>query len=96
VTRRSQLVDLITQEKNRLKQTWDAYAKKSIQKTLKHLENELESTDKLRSRMLEKDTKNQRKIEILQFAKGIAKVSTSVLLAQLPELGKLNRECFAD
>jgi transposase len=95
VTRRSQLVDLITQEKNRLKQTWDAYAKKSIQKTLKHLENELESIDKLLSRMLEKDTKNQRKIEILQSAKGIGKVSTSVLLAQLPELGKLNREQIA-
>lgn len=43
VTRRSQLVDLITQEKNRLKQTWDEDAKKSIQKMLKHLGNELES-----------------------------------------------------
>lgn len=95
VTRRSQLVDLITQEKNRLKQTWDPYAKKSIQKTLKHLETELESIDKLLSRMLEKDTKNQRKIEILQSAKGIGKVSTSVLLAQLPELGKLNCEQIA-
>jgi transposase len=36
VTRRSQLVDLITQEKNRLKQTWDEDAKRSVQKTVKH------------------------------------------------------------
>jgi transposase len=95
VTRRSQLVDLITQEKNRLKQTWDTYAKKSVQKMLKHLENELKSIDELLSKMLEKDKKNQRKIEILQSAQGIGKVSTSVLLAQLPELGKLNREQIA-
>ena len=36
VTRRAQLVDLITQERNRLKQTWNDLAKKSVQKTLKH------------------------------------------------------------
>lgn len=95
VTRRTQLVDLITQEKNRLKQTWDPYAKKSVQKTLKHLENELESIDKLLVKMLQNDKKNQRKIEILQSAKGIGNVSTSMLIAQLPELGKLNREQIA-
>ena len=95
VTRRTQLVDLITQERNRLKQTWDAYAKKSVQKMLKHLENELESIDKLLAKMLKSDTKNQRKIEILLSAKGIGNVSTSVLLAHLPELGKLNREQIA-
>ena len=62
---------------------------------LKHLENELESIDKLLAKMLKSDTKNQRKIEILLSAKGIGNVSTSVLLAHLPELGKLNREQIA-
>lgn len=95
VTRRTQLVDLITQEKNRLKQTWDAMAKKSVQKTLKHLENELKSIDKLLVKMLKNDQKNKRKIEILKSAKGIGDVSTSMLLAHLPELGKLNREQIA-
>lgn len=45
--------------------------------------------------MLQNDKKNQRKIEILQSAKGIGNVSTSMLIAQLPELGKLNREQIA-
>ena len=89
VTRRTQLVDLITQEKNRLKQTWDEDAKKSVQKMLKHLEKELESVDKMLSKMLKSDEKNQRKIEILQSAKGIGDVTTSMLLAHLPELGQL-------
>lgn len=95
VTRRSQLVDLITQEKNRLKQTWDEDAKKSIQKTLKHLENERKSIDDRLAKMLKSNAMDKRKIEILQSAKGIGDVATSVLLAHLPELGKLNREQIA-
>jgi transposase len=46
VTRRTQLVDLITQERNRLKQTW------GVQKTLKHLKNERVSTRLTRSQRL--------------------------------------------
>jgi transposase len=95
VTRRSQLVDLITQEKNRLKQTWDDDAKKSIQKMLKHLEKELKSIEQQMVKMLSSESIDSRKVEILQSAKGIGKVATSVLLAQLPELGKLNREQIA-
>lgn len=95
VTRRSQLVDLITQEKNRLKQTWDEDAKKSIQKMLKHLENELKSIENQMTKMLSSKSMDKRKVEILQSAKGIGKVATSVLIAHLPELGKLNREQIA-
>ena len=95
VTRRSQLVDLITQEKNRLKQTWDSDAKKSVQKILNQLEKELKSVDGKLTKMLANDQKNKRKIEILRSAKGIGDVTTSVLLAHLPELGHLNREQIA-
>ena len=91
VTRRSQLVDLINQEKNRLKQTWDDDAKASVQKILESLEKELKSIDAKLVQMLKSDTKNKRKIEILKSAKGIGDVVASVLIAHLPELGKLNR-----
>lgn len=95
VRRRSQLVNLITQEKNRLKQTWDDDARKSVQKMLKHLENELKSIEKQMTKMLSSKSIDQRKVEILQSAKGIGKVATSVLIAHFPELGKLNREQIA-
>lgn len=95
VTRRWQLVDLITQEKNRLKQTWDEEAKKSVQKMLKHLEKELKLIDARLAKMLKSDSMDKRKVEILQSAKGIGDVATSVLIAHLPELGKLNREQIA-
>lgn len=41
--------------------------------------------------MLEKDTANERTIEILQSVKGIGPVTISTFIADLPELGKLNR-----
>ena len=71
MTRRSQLVNLITQEKNRLKQTWDADAKKSVQKVLDLLGKELKSVDQKLVKMLRSDTKNHRNIEILKLAKGV-------------------------
>lgn len=95
VTRRSQLVDLITQEKNRLKQTWDDAAKKSIQNMLEHLEKELKSIETQMTKMLGSKSMDKRRVEILQSAKGIGKIGTSVMIARLPELGKLNREQIA-
>ena len=41
--------------------------------------------------MLAKDTVNGRKIEILKSVKGVEAVTISTLIAELPELGKLNR-----
>ena len=41
--------------------------------------------------MLAKNTANERTIEILQSVKGVGAVTISTLIADLPELGKLNR-----
>ena len=91
VTRRSQVIDLITQESNRLKQCWDERSKKSIQKTLEFLKNEAKSIDKELEAMLALDEVNKRTIEILDSVNGIGAVTKSMIIAKLPELGKLNR-----
>ena len=91
VSRRNQLLELINQENNRLKQSWDDDAKQSIRDVLEVLKKQLKSVDSLLSKMLAKDTCNKRKIEILQSVKGIGAVTVSTLIAELPELGKLNR-----
>ncbi len=41
--------------------------------------------------MLESDTVNKRTIEILQSVKGVGPVTISTLVAELPELGEMNR-----
>jgi len=91
VARRNQLLELIGQENNRLKQSWDDDAKKSIRDVLEVLKKQLKSIDSQLAKMLETDTKNQRTIEILQSVKGVGPVMISTLIAELPELGRLNR-----
>ena len=91
VARRSQLLQLINQESNRLKQCWDVDAKQSIQKTLDFLRKEAKSIDDQLAKMLASDEKNKRTIEILKSVKGIGPVTISAVIAKLPELGKLNR-----
>jgi len=91
VARRSQLLELINQENNRLKQSWDDDAKQSIREVLEILKKQLKSVDSLLAKMLANDTANERKIEILRSVKGVGAVTISTLIAKLPELGKLNR-----
>lgn len=91
VARRNQLLELVNQEQNRLKQSWDEDAKRSIQDVLEVLKKQLKSIDSQLAKMLKADTENQRTIEILSSVKGVGPVTISTLIAELPELGELNR-----
>jgi transposase len=91
VARRNQLLELINQENNRLKQSWDEDAQQSIRNVLDLLKKQLKDLDSKLAKMLEVDTENQRVIEVLQSVKGVGPVMISTVLAELPELGKLNR-----
>ncbi len=95
VDRRNQLLGLINQEKNRLKQTWDEDAKESIRIVLECLKKQLKQVDQQLSRMLKADPENARLIEILSSIKCVGPVLVSTLITSLPELGKLNREQVA-
>jgi transposase len=91
VARRNQLLELINQENNRLQQTWDDDARQSIRNVLEVLKTQLKSIDSQLAKMLKADARNQRTIEILQSVKGVGPVMISTLIAELPELGRLNR-----
>ena len=91
VARRNQLLELTNQENNRLKQSWDDDAKQSIRDVLEVLKKQLKHIDSQLAKMLETDTQNQRTIEILKSVNGVGPVTISTLVAELPELGKLNR-----
>ncbi|MDA1051032.1 MAG: IS110 family transposase [Planctomycetota bacterium] len=91
VARRNQLLELINQENNRLKQSWEDDAKQSIQDVLEMLKKQLKNIDSKLANMLQMDTVNQRAIEVLRSVKGVGPVMISTVLAELPELGKLNR-----
>lgn len=95
VTRRKQLLDLINQENNRLQQTRDREVQDFIRKSLESLEKQRSEIDERLEKCVVKDTVNARKVEILSSVKGIGAVTISTFLAELPELGKLNREEIA-
>ncbi len=95
VARRNQLLELINQENNRLKQAWDRDAKQSIQEVLKTLQKQLKGVDSKLAKMLQLDTENQRAIEILGSVKGVGPVMISTVLSDLPELGKVSRSEIA-
>ena len=66
VARRNQLLELVNQENNRLKQSWDDDAKQSIRDVLEVLKKQVKSIDSQLAKMIQADTENQRAIEILQ------------------------------
>jgi len=95
VTRRSQLVDLINQEENRLEQTPDREIQQFIRKSLEALKKQQKEIDERLKQCVANDTVNARKIEILDSVAGVGPVTISAFLAELPELGRLNREEIA-
>ena len=95
VERRRQLVDLINQEENRLQQTRDQDVRHSIQAVLKSLKSQLKTIDEQIKQAVANDKTNERKAEILSSVKGVGPVAVSTFIAELPELGELNRQQVA-
>lgn len=92
--RREQLIGMITMEKNRLPQAGKA-ATKSINALIKTLEKALEALDKTINALLISDADLVEKARRLTTCKGVGPVVSFTLLANLPELGKLNRGTIA-
>jgi transposase len=95
VARRRQLIDLRTMELNRSQQTSARAAQKSIQHVLKLLAKEIEQLEAEIARLLESDDDWRAKIKLLSTTPGVAKVTSATLVAELPELGRLNRQAIA-
>jgi transposase len=91
VERRRQLLDLINQENNRLQQTADREIQQYIQQSLETLKKQVKTIDERLTKCVQADTANARKVQILESVKGIGPVAISTFLAELPELGELNR-----
>lgn len=91
VERRRQLLDLINRENNRRQQTVDPEILEYIQQSLETLRKQVKTIDGRLAKCVQADTANTRKVEILESVKGIGAVTISTILAELPELGQLNR-----
>jgi transposase len=92
VVRRRQILGLMNQEQNRSQQTRDEDIRESIESVLKALKKQIETLDRQISKAVRADQDNARKIKILGSVKGIGPVTISTIIAELPELGNLNRK----
>ena len=89
--RRSQLVEMITAENNRLRTARKDPIRQDIQAHLEWLHDRLDNVDKDLKRAIDASPVYHQKDELLQSTPGVGKTLSATLLTQLPELGTLNR-----
>jgi transposase len=94
LTRRHQVVEMLTAEKNRLR-TSRASVRQRVQDHIRWLEQELADLDDDLERTLRESPIWREKDNLLRSVPGIGRVVSSTLLADLPELGTLRRHQIA-
>jgi transposase len=95
LSRRRQIVDMLTMEKNRLGIVASERAKKSLRKHIVWLEEALRrSNDDIDKAVRDSPTWREQE-DLLRSVPGIGPVTARTMLAELPELGSLNRKQIA-
>jgi len=94
VGRRRQLGDMHKAEKNRLRTAYSEM-KSSIQTVIECLEAEMDRMDHEMRKFMKEHADFQEQEKLLRSAKSIGPVTAATLLADLPELGKLDRKQIA-
>jgi transposase len=94
LTRRHQVVEMLTAEKNRLRTTREL-VRQRVQDHIRWLEQELADLDDDLERTLRESPLWREKDNLLRSVPGIGRVVSITLLADLPELGTLSRHQIA-
>lgn len=93
--RKRQVNKLLVQEKNRLATTSDQEIQKMIGQTIKLFEKQLETIRTQIQELIEADEQSQTRARIIESVPGLGPATVATLLAELPELGQLNRQQIA-
>lgn len=94
-TRRRQLVEMIAMEKTRLKQALDEVVADSCRRAIASLAEERCAIEARLQQALFEAADGQRRSQLLQTIPGIGPAVSLTLLADLPELGQLDRKTVA-
>lgn len=94
LARRRQVIEMLTAEKQRLSMARAAVAKQ-IKAHIKYLERLLSDLDSDLDRTIAQSPLWRAKEDLLRSVKGVGPVLSRTLLAELPELGQLNRKQIA-
>ncbi len=94
-TRRRQLVDARAVEKNHREHSHLPEVKSSVELIINQLTIEIEKIEKLINEIISSDPDMNNKIDQITTVPGIGKATAAILIADLPELGSLNRKQIA-
>jgi transposase len=94
LTRRRQLIEMRVAETNRIQQA-AKQLRQRIQKHIDWLTTEIDESDNLLRKQIIDVPEWAEKDNLLQSVKGVGDVTSLTLLAELPELGELNRKEIA-
>lgn len=95
VLRRRQLVELRAGESTRKKQTFSTTAQKLIDKLLTLLSKQIDELEAAIARLIQSDDDWKRKADLVDSAPGVGATTAATLVAELPEIGALNRQEIA-
>jgi len=95
LSRRRQLVDMLTMEKNRQSIATTERMKKSLKKHIDWLEEALRRANDDIDKAIRNSPAWREQEDLLRSMPGIGPVSARTMLAELPELGRLNRKKIA-
>lgn len=95
LARRRQIVEMLVAEKNRLANHHDRAVVKDLNEHIAWLERRLKSRDDELQRVLKASPAWRERDDLLRSVPGVGPVLSLTLLAQLPELGQLNRREIA-
>jgi transposase len=95
VARRQQLVALQTAETNRRDAATLKAVRRSLEKTRRLLTDEIQRIEREIDRLIDDDDQWRAKAELLQTTPGVGPITARTLIAELPELGQLNRQQIA-
>lgn len=94
-SRRRQLVEMIAMEKTRLKQALDAAVAESCRRTIAMLAEQRTAVEDKLHQELQAQPDGAERNRLLQTIPGVGPVVAMTLLADLPELGSLDRKTVA-
>ena len=95
LTRRRQLISMRIMELNRQGQAVGAVAVRQIKHHLKHLEKQIAQIDAELDQLIDNNPHWKERVKLIDSVPGIGKTIAYRLVADLPELGQLNREQIA-
>lgn len=95
VTRRRQVTAMLASEKTRREGLSHKTALNSVDKVIRLLEQQREDLDRQIAKLIESDDDWKNRRDLLASVPGVGTTTASQLVADLPELGKLNRQQIA-